>query len=593
MIKKTFYLLAAFFIVASHRLDAQQILPPDLQCVQNDAANGNINLSWTNPQIACGPFVSYTIFASLDGINFNQLAVINNQSTTTYQHTNALASSNIWYYYMVSDFNCPGGTVVSSDTVNNQNPTTPEIVNVTVTPGGQAVFNWAPSQSPQTHGYVVYYYLDNGSVIPIDTVFGINNTTFTDLISDPTIQSLGYTVSAFDSCWKFSAYNTRPQKSIYMQAYTKACDRELAISWTPYINWPQGVKAYEIWVSANQGPFNKVGETDSATLYYGYTNFIDGDTLCIYVQAVSNADTSIVSASNVFCLESSVVKAPDYNFITNATVTSDNRVEITWMIDTTAELIFYKVERSVNNVTYFMNEQIAVPSPVILFERTIDSNNVLPQNNPYYYKITAFDSCQQQHVSPYVKTISLTGELFDYYLGNLQWNLFELEHATILRQNLYRNYGSGYQLIRVFTGGEESYSDSLQQFVSEQGIFCYKIEAVYDLNLPNGYRDTLSSFSNEFCLIHRPIIYIPNAFAPNGLNNIFKPTIIYGDPQGYSMVIYNRWGGKVFESNDPSVGWDGTDHGKQAQGGAYAYIIQFAAADGVRVERKGMVLLVK
>ena len=95
------------------------------------------------------------------------------------------------------------------------------------------------------------------------------------------------------------------------------------------------------------------------------------------------------------------------------------------------------------------------------------------------------------------------------------------------------------------------------------------------------------------CIIHRPIIYIPNAFAPEGVNNVFKPTIIYGAPKGYSMIIFNRWGGKIFESNDPSIGWDGNDHGKPATLGGYAYLIQFYADDGVLVERKGMVLLVR
>ena len=150
-------------------------------------------------------------------------------------------------------------------------------------------------------------------------------------------------------------------------------------------------------------------------------------------------------------------------------------------------------------------------------------------------------------------------------------------------------------MLRTFAPGTNAYSDSLQQFLNADGIFCYRIEAVYDLDLPTAHinHQTLSSWSNEKCIIHRPIIYIPNAFAPNGVNNVFKPTIIYGDPQGYSLVIFNRWGGKVFESNDPAIGWDGTDHSKEAQLGAYAYLIQFYANDGVKVERKGMVLLVK
>jgi gliding motility-associated-like protein len=147
------------------------------------------------------------------------------------------------------------------------------------------------------------------------------------------------------------------------------------------------------------------------------------------------------------------------------------------------------------------------------------------------------------------------------------------------------------------------YFDSLEHvpnFLTDNGTFCYRIDAVYFLNLPSpsGYQDTLISSSNQVCIVHRPVIYVPNAFSP-GLNNAptanqtFKPTIIYGAPTGYTMLIFNRWGGKVFESNDLNVGWDGTDHGKEAEMAGYAYLIDFTAADGTLIERKGMVLLVR
>jgi gliding motility-associated-like protein len=131
------------------------------------------------------------------------------------------------------------------------------------------------------------------------------------------------------------------------------------------------------------------------------------------------------------------------------------------------------------------------------------------------------------------------------------------------------------------------------QYINEKGNFCYRIEAVYGISLPDAnYSDTLSSWSNIVCVDHRPIIFVPNAFVPNGLNNTFKPKIIFGDPTGYSLQIFNRYGGKIYESNDPNTGWDGYDHGKMSPQGGYAYLIQFIAADGTAIERKGIVLLI-
>lgn len=68
-------------------------------------------------------------------------------------------------------------------------------------------------------------------------------------------------------------------------------------------------------------------------------------------------------------------------------------------------------------------------------------------------------------------------------------------------------------------------------------------------------------------------IYIPNAFTPNNtgptLNNTFKPiTQSYLKAQ---FSIYNRWGEKLFETNDLSIGWNGTSNNQDCQEGVYLY----------------------
>lgn len=572
---------------------AQFIFPPDLQCVVKDIASGSVTLYWTNIPNNCGPFVDYTIYAANSPAGpYNPLATVVTQSQNSFIHAGALPGT--WYYYMVANFNCPGAAALSSDTINTLNPDTVRITNVTVNPNNTVDINWQPSPSKQTYGYVVYYFLPNGNAQIIDTVFGYNNTTYTDALGDPSAASQVYTIAAFDSCWQYSSYNETPHRTILATASTASCQNDVNVNWSSYFNWPQGVKEYQVWASNNNAPFTLAGVTDTFSKSFNYSNFMDGDSVCVYVRAVAAHDTTVVSTSNVVCLRALVVKTPSFNFITNATVDLNDHITLTWMIDSTAELIYQQIERSANNTQYDVVNQLAVQNPPLpTFNTYIDSGNIFPDKNAYYYTVTLLDSCQALYESPYVRTINLQGELFDYYVSSLTWNDFELQHATVLRYRIYRNVGVGYQLIKTVPFGVKEMVDSLQQFVNEQGIFCYRVEAEYALDLPNGYRDTLSSFSNEMCIIHRPIIYIPNAFSPYGVNNVFKPTIIYGNPKGYTMTIFNRWGGKVFETNDPATGWDGTDRGTPADMGGYAYLIRFTAEDGVRVERKGMVLLVK
>jgi gliding motility-associated-like protein len=54
---------------------------------------------------------------------------------------------------------------------------------------------------------------------------------------------------------------------------------------------------------------------------------------------------------------------------------------------------------------------------------------------------------------------------------------------------------------------------------------------------------------------------VPNTFTPNDdeKNQTFYPVLSQGMKRTYmEFYIYNRWGELVFESHDPSYGWDGT-----------------------------------
>ncbi len=69
-------------------------------------------------------------------------------------------------------------------------------------------------------------------------------------------------------------------------------------------------------------------------------------------------------------------------------------------------------------------------------------------------------------------------------------------------------------------------------------------------------------------------IYFPNVFSPNddGRNDFFN-MIAFGF-SNYHLLIYNRWGLKVFESNDGQVLWNGkiSNTGSQCPDGTYYYI---------------------
>src|ERR1700761_3009256 len=110
-------LLLCFFIKSS----GQTIQAPDLQCVVDSSSNQNITLYWSNPPTnPCGAFVQYTIFASNSGPNgpYNQIAVTDPNATRFVLNNYLSGGHNTWYFYMQAEYNCPGATVLQSDTVS-------------------------------------------------------------------------------------------------------------------------------------------------------------------------------------------------------------------------------------------------------------------------------------------------------------------------------------------------------------------------------------------------------------------------------------------------------------------------------------------
>ena len=89
--------------------------------------------------------------------------------------------------------------------------------------------------------------------------------------------------------------------------------------------------------------------------------------------------------------------------------------------------------------------------------------------------------------------------------------------------------------------------------------------------------------------------YLPNAFTPNGdgLNDIFRP--VGNEISEFHMIIYDRWGQLVFETDDFEKGWDGTFKGRYCDPGVYAYVLTYKSSktEISSMTTTGVVTLVK
>jgi len=88
---------------------------------------------------------------------------------------------------------------------------------------------------------------------------------------------------------------------------------------------------------------------------------------------------------------------------------------------------------------------------------------------------------------------------------------------------------------------------------------------------------------------------LPNVFAPNSpYSGVNKFGIINNEVEGLNYLrIYDRWGLLVYQTTDPTQGWDGTYNGDPEPVGVYVWEADGFCTDGTHLNRKGNVSLVR
>jgi gliding motility-associated-like protein len=89
-------------------------------------------------------------------------------------------------------------------------------------------------------------------------------------------------------------------------------------------------------------------------------------------------------------------------------------------------------------------------------------------------------------------------------------------------------------------------------------------------------------------------LFVPNAFTPNGdgHNDLFRP-MLYGNMVNLDFIVFNRWGQKVFETQTPTGGWDGSINGTPSPTGTYVWYCRYQLDGQSEKTAKGTVILIR
>jgi len=154
--------------------------------------------------------------------------------------------------------------------------------------------------------------------------------------------------------------------------------------------------------------------------------------------------------------------------------------------------------------------------------------------------------------------------------------LAEFTNLSIGAATYLWNYGDGNQSTEINPSHLFSYNSSATVLLTSYSLGFCSDTATHPI--------TTGNFEDYFNVVP-PTILTPNG---DGLNDLFKLDLPFGIGSCASIMVFNRWGMKVFDSNGQNSGWDGrTTAGEKVPEGTYFYII-----DVNGITKKGSLTLI-
>ncbi|MES2590423.1 MAG: gliding motility-associated C-terminal domain-containing protein [Bacteroidota bacterium] len=561
-------------------------------------ANGTALLNWNgiaNPNLTTSSGV-YTIYEE------NPAGVWNSTgSTTSLSFIDTIFACNATINYRIETADNTGCTSVSSiDGGTFQNiivPYVPIFDTLSVDDSNNALMSWNVNPAPDVAGYVIYK-LIGGAKIPIDTVFGINNTGYNYLSSNADAGSEEYYLAAFDTCSNISPLGTAKQ-TIYLTSTAMICERSVVLNWTPYSTLGTGLAGYNVYQStvSVSGPYTLLTTVNSSPLTYTATSLAAQATYYYKIEAFDSSGTKTAS-SNRITFYSATPVPPAFSYLRKASVTAPNQVEITCHVDVAASTSGYKIMRSTDNISanyrLIGNAPTSTSSPIIYTDY-----QALTDRISYYYKIINVDSCGFDGMETNIgRTILLNAKSNSSSLENtLTWNDYQGWSGNVASYNIYRGVDGVMDPTPIGNvmpsgNGTNTYTDDVSALLTGEGVFNYYVEALEGPG--NIYNFSETSLSNIAEAYQDPKVFIPNAFKPSGeFNKVFIPTTTYINFTEYEFSIFDRWGQQVFTTNSVDQGWDGTEGPKKCELGVYLYLVRFKSSRGEYIDFKGSVTLLR
>ncbi len=494
--------------------------------------------------------------------------------------------------------------------VLSQTTEVPKITYVSVDKTTQKVsINWSMNNPALVDGYIVLRQIFNrsgvvnGTFNTVATIYDPNQFSYLDAgfdiilgQADPGAGIENYRVASFTIVGATTVYSnmSEPASTFYLYPVDfSLCLEQNALTWTSYHGFGSNLSGYRIYYSNTQlGTPSLLTEQAANDTTYIHQQVAANTSYFYYVTAFSNAlpDSSISDIQGITTTMPALPLVMQANY---GTVETYNQVDLSFTVDANAVVNSYQLQKSATkNGVYKTIASFPSGTATINYSDFINTNQEIE-----YYKVIAINTCNlNSRESNIAHNIVLEAQPNPEieHSNNLSWNLYEGWPTNALDYTIYRSIDNNpFEEIATLGPLVNTYVDDISQWVVPEtngeptnGHFCYYVIA-------HGASGNQSK-SNISCAHQETVSFIPNAFNPNSQteeNRTFKPVISFVN--NYSLIIYNRWGEIIYQSNNPLVGWDGRNRsGELLKKGTYVYYLKYRTKDNRLVEKSGQINLV-
>lgn len=517
----------------------------------------------------------YTATHFVDTIDICQ-AFLNYQ--IVYQSTNCLWNSN-QVGALLTDRITPEIPIISSASID--------------TVSGNVIVSWNQNGAPDTYGYVVYWKDPNGFIVEIDTVWGIANTSYTHIT--PVTGPLTYSVAAFDSCYTPATPPTHQtsakaelHETMYLTFGVNSCNNEVDLTWTDYVGWGANLSGYTILARVGGGTWQVLGTSNTPNFTANCTPLVGYD---FVIQA--NGPNGFNAFSNRIQVTVNGPRPPAVHYLRVATVNGSEvtlRHEIT--TGTNVQAVRFEKFNPKKGIYEFLAQVPATTTTLSVNDSEVDVNTF-----SYSYRAWVIDSCGTMgSVSNTAQTVLLQVTTDQTKLINhLFWTPYAEYNGGVLAYDVYRGIDGVMDPTpcAVLTPDQLFYDDFAGDLAYNfSGKICYYVMAREAINM-YGFQEL--SVSNMVCPVLKPLVYVPNAFTPEGANPLFIPVVTFQDISKYEFSILDRWGQLIFQTNDPTVGWDGVHQfsNEPVTSNTYVYVLKVVDGNNQEYFYRGHVTLLR